>query len=205
MQCAGAASGNHRVRGILNRSQFYRYIEPIPVLLALVALLLLMGEISSIENTILGWHLVLWAFVIGAGAGFIPGALFGMCCNHLLAGLVGRVVRTLRFAGTVSLAAGLAFVVGASVSNREFAAAPHQVHVVISDKALGGKGHTPYLYFAVAPGVSERIMVDRTFYDSVAAGADIVLTLERGYWGYEVVRSWDAKTAQGHAVAKLSV
>lgn len=188
----------------MSRSQFYWYIEPIPVLLALVALLFLMGEVSSIENTILGSHLVAWAFVIGAGAGFIPGALFGMCCNHLLAGLVGPVVRTLRFAGAIALAAGLAFVVGASVSNRKFAAAPHQVHVVISEKALGGKGRTPYLYFALASGVSERIMVDRTFYDSVAAGADIMLTLERGYWGYEVVRSWDAKTAPGHAGAKLS-
>lgn len=109
-------------------------------------------------------------------------------------GLVGPVARTSQFAITTALTLGLLLPAGASMLNRKVIATPEQtLAVVVAGKCLGGKARsTPYFFILSSPGVSERIEVDRHFFDRVSVGNEISLTLSQGILGYQVVRAWSA-------------
>ena len=100
-----------------------------------------------------------------------------------------------RFAATSALSVGLLLPGVASYVNRTFVlGTPHRLDVTIAEKALGGRSAcTPYLFFSSSSNNTERIEVDMEFYRGASVGETISLKLERGYFGFDVVRSW------GHA------
>ena len=176
----------------MTRLQFAKYVEPVFVPLFLVALSFLAFEAYWLDNTIYGLRLFWLSFSVGCLSGFLPAAIFGFFHNDLLSGLSGPLTRTLKFAFFSALCFGLLFPANASFINRKFIVSPaHQIKVIVTGKGLGGKSKTtPYVFFSPSPDVTERIEVDRQFFNGISAGQGMSLTLERGFFGYDVVRFW---------------
>jgi len=179
----------------VTRLQFTRYVESAFAALFLAALFFLASEAYWLDNTIYGLRLFWLSCSVGCFAGFLPAAIFGFFHNDLLSGLCGPLPRTLKFASFSALCFSLLLPAIASYVNRKFVVNPaHQIEVTVTEKGLGGKSRsTPYIFFSPSPDVTERIEVDMHFYRGISVGEEMSLTLEKGYFGYDVVRSW------GHA------
>ena len=176
----------------MTRLQFAKYVEPAFAVLFLAALFFLTPEAYWLDNTIYGLRLFWLSFSVGCFTGFLPAAVFAFFHHDLLSGLCGPLARTLKFASFSALCFGLLLPSIASYVNRKFVMGPaHQIEVTVTEKGLGGKSRsTPYIFFSPSPDVTERIEVDMRFYRGISVGEEMSLTLERGYFGYDVVRSW---------------
>lgn len=183
----------------MTRLQFARYVEPAFLGMFLAGLALLANEAYWLENTIYGDRLFWLSLSVGCVTGFLPAAIFGWFHHKLLSGLLRPIPRTIRFAATSALSVGFLLPGVASYVNRTYVlGTPHRLDVTIAEKALGGRSAcTPYLFFSSSSNNTERIEVDMEFYRGASVGETISLRLERGYFGFDVVRSW------GHARVAL--
>ncbi|SFC73040.1 hypothetical protein [Massilia yuzhufengensis] len=175
----------------MTRLRFQKFIEPLLILLFLAALGLLINEVDWIENTLGGTRLFFLALTGGGVLGLAAGAFFAFFRHDLLSGLSSPVTRSIAFTGGVALTLGFSFAAGASYFNRIQVQEAREVTFTVADKFYGrGQARTPRLVIQDELGGEENIMVDRPFWNDVAAGDKIVLGVSRGAFGYDVVSLW---------------
>ena len=182
----------------MKRAQFQKYVEPLFALFFIIAIGAIVHEVEWLENTLGGLRLFWIAFTGGGLLGMACATAFAYRRHALLSGMSGPVLRSLIFIGSMTVAAGLASAAMASLLNRGDVEEAHTVTVTINDKFYGrGQARTPRLEIELDTGVKEYIQVDRPFWDSVAAGDKIELTLCQGRLGYDVLRTWSIQGSDG--------
>lgn len=183
------------------RVRFQKYVEPLFALFFIMSIGAVVHEANWLENTLGGLRLFWIAFTAGALLGMAAATAFAYARQQLLSGMSGPVLRSLIFIGGMTVATGLASAAMASLLNRTYVGEAHTVDATVNDKFYGrGQAQKPRLVIELDTVVKEHIHVDRPFWNSVAAGEKVELTLCRGTLGYDVLRIW---SKQGAAVLTI--
>ena len=184
------------------RVRFQKYVEPLFALFFIMSVGAVVHEVDWLENTLGGLRLFWIAFTAGGLLGMAAATAFAYARHELLSGMSGPVLRSLIFIGGMTVATGLSSAAMASLLNRTYVGEAHTLTVKIKDKFYGrGQAQKPRLVIEIDTGVKEHIHVDRPFWDSVAAGEKVELTLCRGTLGYDVLRIGSIQRAAVPAIS----
>lgn len=170
--------------------KWHKWMEKAMNVLFPISLVLLITQITKIDNTIYGLKLFWISGAIGVLMGFVFVFILNIIDGSLLEYSEGYIVVILvsffvLFPGVVSLT-------NTMYATNKITCLHHRV----IRKDMGGRrNRVPYIFVDI-DGEDERFEVYESIYEHVIEGGEIKLCTRKGFWGYDVVETFNPIIAQ---------